>query len=70
VAAESLDDEVEKVLKSLLAAGQQAVRRQKALMRDWENLSLDRAIAAGVDAFGRTFETGEPTRLLKAVVRR
>jgi len=70
VAAESLDDEVEKVLNSLLAAGPQAVRRQKALMREWEQLPLDRAIAAGIDAFGRTFETDEPTRLLGAFMKR
>ena len=69
-AAERLDDEVEKVLASLLAAGPQAIRRQKALMRDWENLPLDRAIAAGIDAFGGTFETDEPTRLLSAFVKR
>ena len=70
VAAESLDAEVEKVLASLLDAGPQAVRRQKALMREWENLPIDRAIAAGIDAFGRTFETDEPTRLLSAFVNR
>jgi enoyl-CoA hydratase/carnithine racemase len=64
VAVADLDGEIEKILTSLLAAGPQAVRRQKALMREWENLPLDRAIAAGVDAFGRTFETDEPTRLL------
>jgi len=69
-AAERLGDEVEKVLASLLAAGPQAIRRQKALMRDWENLPLDRAIAAGIDAFGGTFETDEPTRLLSAFVKR
>jgi enoyl-CoA hydratase/carnithine racemase len=62
----SLDREVEAVLRSLLAAGAQAVRLQKALMREWENLPADRAVAAGIDAFVRAFDTDEPHRMLSA----
>jgi enoyl-CoA hydratase/carnithine racemase len=70
VAPEGLEAEVERAVGSLLAAGAQAVRRQKALMRQWENLPADAAIAAGIDAFARAFETDEPRRMLRAFVER
>ncbi|MGC1465188.1 MAG: enoyl-CoA hydratase, partial [Pseudolabrys sp.] len=44
VAPEMLDAEMEKMLAALLAAGPQALRLQKALMREWEQLPADRAI--------------------------
>lgn len=71
VEAEELDDAVEGWLGLLDGNGPLAVRRQKALMRIWENESLDRAIRAGVDAFGESFvadaqgET-EPKRMMGA----
>jgi enoyl-CoA hydratase/carnithine racemase len=65
-----LDREVEQILSALLSAGPQAVRRQKALMREWENLPVDRAIAAGIDAFVQSFETDEPSRLLGGFLNR
>jgi enoyl-CoA hydratase/carnithine racemase len=64
VSPEALDAEIARVLASLLAAGPQAIRRQKALMRAWETLPLDRAIAAGIDAFERAYDTDEPVRML------
>jgi enoyl-CoA hydratase/carnithine racemase len=70
VAPEDLDREVEVLLQGLLSAGPQALRRQKALMREWENLPLDRAIAAGIDAFVRSFDTDEPQRMLGAFLNR
>ncbi len=36
------------------------MRLQKALMRQWEELPMSRAIAAGVDAFENAGTTGEP----------
>lgn len=69
-AADALDREVEAVVAALLANGAQAVRRQKALMQAWEKLPADAAIAAGIDAFERAFETDEPSRLLSAFVNR
>jgi enoyl-CoA hydratase len=70
VEAEALDAEVEKVLRALGSAGSHAVRRQKALMREWENLPAERAIAAGIDAFVRAFDTDEPQRMLSAFMKR
>ena len=70
VAPDALDLEIEKVLTSLLAGGALAMRRQKALMRAWEGLPIDAAIAAGVDAFAATFTADEPERMLSAFVAR
>jgi len=64
VAPEALDDEIDKVLAALLAAGPLAIRQQKALMQAWERLPPDGANAAGVDAFERTFAADEARRLL------
>jgi enoyl-CoA hydratase len=70
VEPDRLDGEVETIIASLLAAGAQAVRRQKALMQQWEKLPIDAAIAAGIDAFARAFETDEPKRMLSAFAER
>jgi enoyl-CoA hydratase len=70
VAPGKLDAEVEKVLAALLSAGPQAVRSQKALMQQWEKLPTDKAIAAGIEAFVRAFETDEPERMLSAFAKR
>jgi enoyl-CoA hydratase/carnithine racemase len=65
-----LDGEVDKIVTMLMSAGPQAVRRQKALMREWERLPIDRAIAAGVEAFVGAFDSDEPKRLLGAFAAR
>jgi enoyl-CoA hydratase/carnithine racemase len=66
----ALGREIESIIAALLAAGPQAVRRQKALMQQWERLPTDAAIAAGIDAFARAFETDEPKRMLSAFGKR
>ncbi|HEU5019437.1 MAG TPA: enoyl-CoA hydratase [Pseudolabrys sp.] len=70
VSQDAFDSEVEKIVSALLTAGPRAVRQQKRLMREWEMLPLDRAIAAGVDAFMRAFDTDEPARMLSAFANR
>jgi enoyl-CoA hydratase len=70
VAPEALDREIEKIIGALLAAGPQAVRQQKALMRVWESLPVDEAIAAGIDVFVRAFDSDEPARMLSAFSKR
>jgi len=70
VAPEALDAEVERVVAALLSAGPKAVRQQKALMREWEKLPADAAIAAGIDAFVRAYEADEPKRMMSAFVKR
>jgi enoyl-CoA hydratase/carnithine racemase len=70
VAPDKLDAEVESVVTALLSAGAEAVRSQKALMQQWEKLPTDKAIAAGIEAFVRAFETDEPERMLSAFAKR
>jgi enoyl-CoA hydratase/carnithine racemase len=53
-------------LAALLASGPLAVRRQKALIRQWEGPTLDQAVAAGIDAFAAAFETPEPLQAMAA----
>ncbi len=70
VAPAVLDAEVDKVVTALLSAGAQAVRAQKALMRQWEKLPSDAAIAAGIDAFASAYATEEPKRMMAAFLTR
>jgi enoyl-CoA hydratase/carnithine racemase len=70
VPPEALDAEVECVVAALFSAGPQAVRQQKVLMREWEKLPADAAIAAGIDAFVRAYETDEPARMMAAFLKR
>lgn len=70
VTADELDAEVEKMIGAICAAGARAVRLQKSLMREWENLPLDRAIAAGIGAFARAYESDEPTRMMSGFLNR
>ncbi len=55
---------VQDLLEKLLAAEPHAVRRQKALIRQWEDLPLSGAIAAGVEAFADSWTTDEPARAM------
>jgi len=65
-----LDDAVAAWVGSIVAAGARAVRAQKALMRAWETLPLDAAIAAGVTAFRQSYAHDEPHRMMRAFVER
>jgi len=70
VAPEALDREIDTIVAALLAAGPRALRLQKSLIREWENLPTERAIAAGIDAFQRAFDSDEPSRMLGAFAKR
>jgi enoyl-CoA hydratase len=71
VAAEGeLDLAVEKVIASLLACGPQALRTQKVLLRQWEELPLKESIEVSIGAFGRAFLTDEPKRLMQHFLHR
>ena len=70
VRAEDLDAAVQDWLGHLGAAGRQALRRQKALIRQWEDLPLGQAVAAGIPAFAASWETEEPRRMLGAFAQR
>jgi enoyl-CoA hydratase len=56
----ALDAAVDACLESLLSSRPHAVRLQKRLIRQWEELPLHAAIAAGIDAFAAAYESDEP----------
>jgi len=62
--ADALDAAVEELLNQLLDCGPQALRAQKALLREWEELPLSESVAISIGAFGRAFLTGEPQQLM------
>lgn len=65
-----LDDAVEQLVQSILDSGPHAVRRQKALISEWESLSPEAAIQRGIAAFAAAYETDEPRRMLGGFVDR
>jgi len=66
VPAAQLDDAVEVLAASILAAGPQAVRLQKSLILDWEEMHTAAAVDRGIDGFVEAFETDEPRRMTNA----
>jgi enoyl-CoA hydratase/carnithine racemase len=63
-----LDDAVERLVRPILAAGPRAVRLQKALILDWEELPIAAAVARGIDCFVGAFDTDEPARMAGAML--
>ena len=63
---DAMDACIERCLTSILACGPQALRQQKALIRQWENLPMRDAVKAGIDAFAASWRTDEPSRMMTA----
>ncbi len=63
-APHALDGAVAEWLALLGEAGPVAIANQKALIREWEDLPLSQAIAAGIPAFAKSWETAEPTAMM------
>ena len=59
-----LDAEVEELVERILANGAAGIRTQKALMRDWERMSLQDGIMEGIDSIAEAFKTGEPGKYI------
>lgn len=68
--AAGLDSAVEAWIAALLAGAPAAVRAQKALLRQWEDLPIRAAVAAGVDAFAAAYRTPEPHAAMQAFLTR
>ena len=66
VPASALDQAVEDWIGRLLTSAPRAVRLQKRLIRQWEDLPLSTAVAAGIDAFAAAYETDEPISTMRA----
>jgi len=68
--AGDLDAAVEKTVKALLECGPEALRVQKALLRQWEELPLTESVNLSIGVFGRSFLTDEPKRLMQGFIDR
>ena len=66
VPSEELDAQVEKWVHSICISGPRAIRLQKELVRDWEQMSVADAVQAGIRSVGRAHTTDEPRRLMNA----
>jgi enoyl-CoA hydratase/carnithine racemase len=62
VPATQLDQSIEEWLGAILDCGAEAIRLQKKLMRQWEDLPLSAAIQAGIDSFESAYQSNEPCR--------
>jgi len=70
VASDQLDAAVEDWVAAILRAGPHAIRAQKALIGDWERLSIPDAVQAGIRAVAAAHGTDETKRLMGAFVAR
>jgi enoyl-CoA hydratase len=66
VPAAELDTAIARVIKNLLACGPRAIQLQKTLIRDWEGLAPEDAIARGIDCFAESWTTPEPAERMAA----
>ena len=60
-----LDGAVARAIAPLLACGPAALKAQKELMLQWEELPLSQAVNVSVPVFGQAFTTGEPQRYMQ-----
>ena len=61
-----LDLAVEGFAASILAGGPHAIRLQKRLILDWEELPTGAAVARGIEIFTEAYETDEPRQIAGA----
>jgi enoyl-CoA hydratase/carnithine racemase len=65
-----LDAAVEHTVKALLQCGPQALRSQKALLRQWQELPLTESVNLSIGVFGKSFLTDEPKRMMQGFIDR
>ena len=63
-----LDADVEELVETILANGPVGIRAQKALMRDWERMSLQDGIMEGVEAIAQAVKSGESRRYINQMI--
>jgi enoyl-CoA hydratase len=66
VPVDALDNAIERLLAPILASGPQAVRLQKKLIGEWEDLPLGEAVQRGIAIFAESWRTDEPRRMIGA----
>src|SRR5437764_602153 len=62
----ALDPVVERFAAAILAGGPRAIRLQKKLILDWEELPTGAAVARGIEIFAEAYATDEPRRMAEA----
>src|SRR6201747_1042180 len=65
-----LDVAIEKTVAALLECGPEALRAQKALLRQWEELPLKESVDLSIGVLGLSFLAGEPQRLMQGFIDR
>jgi enoyl-CoA hydratase/carnithine racemase len=65
-----LDSAIETVAKAIAECGPEAMRSQKALLRQWEELPLPESVNLSIGVFGKSFLTGEPQRHMQTFLDR
>jgi enoyl-CoA hydratase len=65
-----LDAAVERTVAALLECGPEALRAQKALLKQWEELPLKESVNLSIGVFGQSFLTDEPRRLMQGFLDR
>jgi enoyl-CoA hydratase/carnithine racemase len=68
--AAALDAAIERLARPILAAGPRAIRLQKSLILDWEELPTAAAVERGIEAFAAAYESDEPARMAGAALAR
>jgi enoyl-CoA hydratase/carnithine racemase len=66
--AGELDKAVDRLAGPILAGGARAIRLQKSLILDWEELPTAAAVQRGVDCFVSSFDSDEPARMAGAML--
>lgn len=67
---DKLDDAVEDWVVAILRAGPNAIRAQKALIRDWERMSIADAVQQGIRAVAAAHGSDETKGLMAAFLKR
>jgi enoyl-CoA hydratase/carnithine racemase len=65
VPATALDEAVESWIGKLVTSEPRAVRLQKRLIRQWEDLPLAAAVQAGIEAFAEAYRSDEPVNAMR-----
>jgi enoyl-CoA hydratase len=61
-----LDEAVEELTRPILGAGPNAIRLQKSLILEWEELPTRAAVERGIECFVSAFDSDEPARMAGA----
>lgn len=70
VPVSQLDTAIQAAALAIAECGPQAIRSQKTLLREWEELPLTESVNVSVKTFGQSFTTDEPRTLMRGFLNR